>query len=129
MAVRGAGPVITISGLDALADSIKTHDRTVKRYIASQFIRAEDDAVRYMKTNAPWTDRSGNARAGLHAKASPVNGGEAFELLVAHSMFYGIFLESRFSGKYAILMPTINHIGQLLISRIEAGLKKLEAQS
>lgn len=126
MAVKG-GPVISFTGVDALAKSIAAHDQTVKRYIAAQFIRAEGDAVTYAKQNAPWTDRSGNARAGLHAKASPINGGQSFELLLAHSVFYGIFLESRFSGKYAIIMPTINWVGQLLIQRIAAGLDKLEA--
>lgn len=123
--VASGGPVIQFTGLDALAQSIQQHDQKVKRYIGAQFLRAEGEATTYAKQNAPWTDRSGNARAGLFAKASAVNGGEAFELVMAHSMFYGIYLESRFSGKFAILMPTINYIGQLLINRIAAGLGKL----
>lgn len=120
-----SGPVITFTGIEALADSIKQHDQKVKRYIGAQFLRAEGEAVTYAKQNAPWTDRSGNARAGLHAKATPINQGQAFELVLAHSVFYGIYLESRFSGKFAILMPTINHIGQLLIQRIATGLDSL----
>jgi hypothetical protein len=112
--------------MDALAKSLGDHDQKVKRYIAAQFIRAAgEDAPNYMKRNAPWSDISGNARAGLHATAKSIDQGKAFELIAAHSVFYGIYLESRFSGKFAILMPTINYIGKLLIDRIAAGLEKL----
>ena len=40
---------------------------------------------------------------------------------------YGIWLEIRFSGKFAILMPTINYIGAQLISRIASSINRMEA--
>ena len=120
-------PQITITGVDQLAQSLAAHDKKIKRGIAAQFLRAAPEATSYAKKNAPWTDRSGNARAGLHAKATSIDNGDAFQLLVAHSVFYGIFLETRFSGRYAILMPTVNHIGKILLTRIENMLAKMEA--
>lgn len=102
----------------SLLTQVKEHDQKVKRLIGSEFIYAEGESVDFAKSHAPWMDQSGNARAGLHAKANPVNGGQAFELVLAHSVPYGIWLEVRFSGKYAIIMPTLNIIGNLMIQRI-----------
>lgn len=122
-------PSIKFTGVDALAKSIAAHDLKVKRVIAGQFKYAESEATTFAKLNAPWTDRTGNARSGLHAKMNVINQGEAFELIMAHTVNYGIWLEVRFSGKYAILMPTLNYIGDQLISRIASSINKLEAMS
>ncbi len=116
--------VIEVSGLDDLARKLELHDQQVKRVIAGEVLYAKPEAEAYAKKNAPWTDRSGNARAGLHADAKSINGGEAFELILAHSVYYGIFLETRFSGKYAIIMPTMNYIGKLLLKRIDSALAR-----
>lgn len=64
--------------------------------------RAENHA----RSNAPWTDRTGNARNGLraaHEKEPMV----VHKLIVYHSMPYGIWLEVRWSGRYAIIGPTM----------------------
>jgi hypothetical protein len=56
--------------------------------------------------DAPWRDRSGNARTGLTARA--VQPKElVYELYLFHKVKYGIWLEIRWSGKYANIMPTI----------------------
>lgn len=115
-------PQIKVTGVEQMATALKDHDQKVKRRIAFEFLKAKPEAETWAKLNAPWTDRSGNARAGLHADVKSIDGGNAFELLMAHSVFYGIFLETRFSGKYAVLMPTVNHIGKQLLSRIDKAL-------
>jgi hypothetical protein len=118
---------IRMTGLDSLAKSIEAHDKKVKRVVAAQFLRAEQEAPGFMKLNAPWMDRTGNARAGLHAKLNIENQGEAFELIFAHTVFYGIFLEARFSGKFAIIMPTVNYFGSLLMDRIASSINRIDA--
>jgi len=123
-------PTIEFTGVEQLAKAIEQHDQKVKRYVAAQVLRAAQvDAPAWMKQNAPWTDRSGNARAGLHAVPKSIEQGKAFEIAFAGSVFYQIYLETRFSGKYAILMPAANYIGKLLLQRIGEGLDKLEAVS
>lgn len=121
-------PSIEITGVENMSLALKNHDQKVKRAIAAEFLRAEPEATAWAKQNAKWTDRSGNARAGLHAKARSIDNGKSFDLVVAGTVFYQIFLETRFSGKYAILMPTVNHIGKLLLTRIEHQLSRLESQ-
>lgn len=57
------------------------------------------------QANASWTDRSGNARQGL-ACIARVNG-DTLELILYHSMSYGIWLEIARGGPFKIIMPTI----------------------
>jgi hypothetical protein len=119
---------ITMTGIDKLAESIAAHDRKVKRVIAGQFLYHKNEAETFMRNNAPWTDRTGNARAGLHAEVNfgPEQNFYA-EMILAGSVPYQIWLEVRFSGKYAILQPTCDFIGALLIQRLADSIAKMEA--
>ncbi len=60
----------------------------------------------YAKTNASWTDRTGNARQTLHAEVQQLSK-DAVALYLAHGMDYGIWLEVRWGGRFAIIWPTI----------------------
>ena len=101
------------------------------------------------RKNAPWHDRTGNARGGLFfavdglgqgtvtGDRKPVEpeafrrdaayiageGGDAQTLVVVlgHTMKYGEYLELDHGGAYAIIMPTIEQF----VPVIEAALKKL----
>lgn len=70
------------------------------------FDRYEPIMETAMRSGATWTDRTGNARGGLFAKHDK-------EPMVLHSltlygaMPYSIWLEVRWSGKYAIIGPTM----------------------
>ncbi len=57
------------------------------------------------KRDAPWMDRTGNARAGLFGSTT-IEGNQIF-IRVAHSMEYGVFLELARDGRHAVLKPTI----------------------
>jgi len=71
----------------------------------------------YMKANAPWTDRTGNARNGLGAqayRADPEHG-----IVLFHSVPYGIWLEVKYSGEYAIIDPTLQYMGPLVMQSLQ----------
>lgn len=59
----------------------------------------------HARSNAPWTDRTSNARNGLMARPYKVEGKHGIVLF--HSVPYGIWLEIANSGTYAIILPTI----------------------
>ena len=89
--------------LSRLPDQIDGYVHTVMQYQAGK-------AVGYMKTSAPWTDRTGNARSGL----SSAVGWEpkvSHSITLFHRVSYGIFLETRWAGKFAIILPTIQKFG------------------
>lgn len=92
------------------------------------FDAMEPKAESYARQNAPWTDRTGNARAGLFAKhqATPM---VEHRLVVYHTMPYGYWLEVRWSGRYAIIGPTIFHtapeLAQLVTTAVSHTMRSL----
>jgi hypothetical protein len=62
-----------------------------------------------MRSNAPWTDRTGNARNGLFSQ--PFADHPRYGIILAHRVNYGIWLEVRFSGRYAVINPTVQSEG------------------
>lgn len=61
----------------------------------------------YAKARAPWQNRTGKARGGLYGYADKIDDG-TFIAGVAHGpdVDYGIWLEMRWNGRYAIIGPT-----------------------
>jgi len=75
----------------------------------------------YAKANAPWTDRTGNARQTLFTVVDLAT--DMVTLYLSHGMEYGKFLELCNSGKYAIIMPAL----QAAYGEISQALKDLFA--
>ncbi len=77
--------------------------------------------VRDMKQNAPWTDRTGAARSGLFTVTEHGNG--HYTIVFSHTMHYGFWLEVKFSGRDAIIMPTVKSRGRALMDDIKRRLR------
>lgn len=58
------------------------------------------------KQNAPWVDRTGNARQGLRGFAEDLNE-TSVAIFLTHSVDYGVYLELEYQGRYSIIMPTM----------------------
>lgn len=67
-----------------------------------------------MKYNAPWTDRTGNARQGLHAAAQRERL-KLYALICAHTVEYGVWLEVTHGGRDRIIEPTIRSQGDAIM--------------
>lgn len=69
-------------------------------------------AEAHMKHNAPWTDRTTNARNGLAARAARL-GKTTFAIILSHAVDYGIYLElgTRYMRKRPIILPTMDLYG------------------
>lgn len=63
----------------------------------------------WMKDNAKWTDRTGNARQALYADVEELAMGAA--LILDHGMDYGVFLELSMQGTYQIIKPALDEFG------------------
>lgn len=113
------------SGDEKIMNLVKETDTKVKRVITGEFMYHSNLATSHAKINAPWTDQTGNARAGLHSGVSIGLSQEFWELYVAHTVFYGIYLETRWSGKYEIISPTILFIGKMIINRMASAFDKM----
>jgi hypothetical protein len=106
MARDSKGRFTSVFDYDSLTPNLKRLLPVVDAAVDLVFDRYEAIAETEMRTNAPWTDRTANARNGLMAThdATPM---VKHELTLYHTMPYGFWLEVRWSGKYAIIGPTM----------------------
>jgi hypothetical protein len=72
--------------------------------------------MEHLKTDAPWTDRTGAARTGLHTIS--FSGGGKHTIVFSHAVHYGIWLEVKFSGRDEVIMPTARKTGRELMQSL-----------
>lgn len=102
---------------DSLTPNLKKLLPVIDAAVDLAFDTYEPIAETYMRANAPWTDRTANARNGLravHEKEPMVE----HRLILFHTMPYGLWLEVRWSGRYAIIGPTMFHLAPQLTERV-----------
>ena len=108
---------------DTLTPSLQRLLPRVDAAVDIVFDRYEVIAENHARTNAPWNDNTGNARAGLFAQHDK-------EPMVVHSltiygtMPYTFWLEVRWSGKYAIIGPTMLEIAPQMSADLAAAVKR-----
>lgn len=72
---------------------------------AEEFETAAREVEAYAKANAIWSDRTGQARAGLRAWADHYE--NVVSVTLSHGVDYGYWLEVIQNGRFAIIRPTI----------------------
>lgn len=80
-----------------------------------------------MKRGAPWTDRTGNARAALAAQAHKFST-NLFGIVLTHGVDYGIYLEKSNDEKYAIIFPTIRQYAPKVMRFTNKLMDRLDSQ-
>lgn len=72
----------------------------------------------YMQANAPWNDRTGNARANLQAKYT--GGGTLYRVELSHGVPYGKYLEFGTKNMAArpIIRPTLDHATSIAAAKM-----------
>jgi len=96
-------------------------NRALDIYMRGQAPKVQD----YMRHNAPWTDQTGNARNGLFARYNKLSDTH-YQIVVFHTMPYGIWLEVRFAGQYRIIVPTINGEGKRIMQGLTGLFGKMQ---
>jgi len=125
---------------EELAKAIEAYGKTVLAAVHAVAVYNGQAMQNDARRNAPWQDRTGNARSGLffavdgfglppvvgqaRVSAGADTGGEAtvtesggpdrLIIILGHTMFYGKYLETSNGARYAIVMSTIEgHLPQL----------------
>lgn len=78
---------------------------TIKRAMVAAATKVAPEGESWMKANANWRDQTGNARNGLGGRTSISKNKVA--IIFYHSVPYGIWLEVRWDGRYAIILPAV----------------------
>lgn len=71
----------------------------------------------YAKTNAPWTDRTGDAREFLSATVEET--GPIGTIVLSHGVPYGIWLEVANQGRFSIIPETIHVFGPIVMRSLQ----------
>lgn len=105
---------------DSLTPGMLAFPLVVDEGIEELLERLASDMEAYAKANAPWEDETGEARDGLTAEV--VDGGPfSNSVVLYHTVDYGIWLEVRWNGRYAIILPTIEHFGPQIMGALAFG--------
>lgn len=82
----------------------------VEHDVAEPFAK---DLETFAKANHPWQNRTGAAEREL--KGSVTSDAKQVVITLAHGVDYGVWLEVRWAGKYAIILPTLeSNYGELM---------------
>lgn len=103
---------VDVSGVD-----IERFGRMTKKAIIKYMQGQCDELEAYMKKNAKWNDRTGNARRGLKADLEENDNYVKIEL--KHTVDYGVYLEYAMETRYSILEPTSRIRGPYVIRGLQ----------
>lgn len=108
---------------NTLKPNLKAGPGRVKSIVFAKTKQYQPIVEGYATTNAPWTDRTGNARNTLSARTEHKPNTDS--IILSHGMIYGVWLEVKNSGRYAIVIPTIKHMGPRLMHSLNRILDRL----
>lgn len=97
------------AAIELYGDRVLTAVQAVAQYIATNMQNSAQH-------NAPWTDRTGNARSGIFGTAERDAARRVVVIYLSHSasLDYPIWLELGHGGRYAIIMQTVEaHLPEL----------------
>lgn len=112
---------------DSISGSLNVSPGMIFGAVASEL---QDDASRvldYAQANAPWEDRSGLARSGLGTDV--YEEGDTVNLVLFHTVDYGIWLETIQSGRFAIIMPTLEALAPGIFKSVNAEPSGIQGES
>ncbi len=102
-------------GLNAMGDNIIAAVDANMSSVNAAVQQLANEMVEYARTNHPWQNRTGAAEEGLQAQVvrqSP----DQWTIFLGHGsdVSYGLWLEVRWGGKYAIILPTLQYFAPRL---------------
>lgn len=103
--------------VDTLSAGIANFYFKTRDVMEEQAVKFAEELREYAQKNAPWDNRTGDARSGLDAAVNA--DGDELSVSLFHTVDYGIWLEIRWNGRYAIILPAIEEKGSELLERWE----------
>lgn len=107
----------------SLKRNLRNFNGDINHLVAGVIDYSSDKAKGYMKTNAPWKDRSGNARQTLNSHAEHTS--EYHEIHMYGGMPYQIWLEVRWAGRWGIIGKAVKFQGLATMNRLKGLITKL----
>jgi hypothetical protein len=119
-------PKASVRWHNPLAKGIKVGDLSLRHAVWTKIQRGAIEGQNYMRTNATWTDRTGNARQGLFGRAYR-KGVSGYVIVYYGTVPYQIWLEIANSGKYKIIQPTLQIMGPRVMADLRGIMGSMRA--
>ncbi len=89
-----------------LATAVERYGDRVLVAVAAVAQRVATEMQNQAKADAPWTDRTGNARTGIFGTSEADFAAHVVTIYLSHgaTIDYGVFLELSHSGSHAVIM-------------------------
>ena len=106
---------------DELARAIERYGDRVMQAVAAVAQYAATQMQNDAKAQATWTDRTGNARTGIFGTSEADFGAKVVTIYLSHGAVidYGVWLELANSGRYAVIMRTMQAHYQPLMDMLK----------
>lgn len=111
-------PKTSVKWVNPLGKNIRVGESTLRASVWVQMQKGAIEGQNYMRTKAPWTDRTGNARQGLFGRAYK-NGLNGYVIVYYGTAPYQIWLEVANSGRYKIIEPTLQVMGPKVMADLQ----------
>jgi hypothetical protein len=115
--------IVAFSGFRIIADTLtipimRLSADGLSEAVQNRLLTEAENMEAYAQENAPWADRTGEARAGLTAEVDADRGNVYVSLF--HTVEYGRWLETIQAGRFAIIMPTIEQFSNEVLDSVGA---------
>lgn len=114
--------VWTISPEAAFVPGVQRYIQAIRAGVRAIAQRRAPEIEAWMKVNATWTDRTGNARQTLQAEVEDI-ALDIVQIVLDHGVEYGVWLELAHGGTYAIIAPALDHFGPIVWGDVQALLR------
>jgi len=112
----------TITPEVAFTPGVQRYIGAIRRGVRAIAQRRAPEIENWMKLNAIWVDRTGNARQTLTAEVEDL-ALDVVQIVMEHGVEYGVWLELAHGGTYAILAPAIDYWGPIVWADVQALLR------
>jgi len=106
-------------GQEQVKANMQRYVEDVRGAVVSLAQRWSIEIENHAKENAPWTDQTANARQSLFTLVHVENG--KVIIYLSHGVDYGVYLELKYQGRYAIIMRTL----EFFYPQIQASVKRV----
>lgn len=107
-----------VRGIDTITTGLDKFERRMLNGAEAGGQLTAVQMASYAKKNRNWIDRTNIARLGLTGTSQMV--GRTVTVVIAHTPFYGVFLELANGGKYSVLERTQREHRQRFLENIKS---------
>lgn len=105
-------------GLDGVINLPQRFEQAIGTGVANTVKDIAQEMEAYAKENAPWDDRTGDARGGLKTVVVEDAVNHTYSIFLGYSVDYGVYLETANGGQFAVVKPTVERFAPVLAARV-----------